>query len=97
MLKKDAVPNAKRSATREVALDENASIPMPPREVSLEEENARLQMRLNKQRIDLRNTRKCEVRLRRTVGSLIDDLEQQKFINAELKAQLDDFKGEVNL
>ena len=63
--------------------------------MSLQEENEKLRERLAKQSSNLRNTPKREIRLRRTVGHLVDELEEQKFINGELKSQLDDFRGKT--
>lgn len=56
-----------------------------------------MERRLANQTMKLRNTRKRENRLRRTVGNLVEELQEQKFINEELKAQLEDFKGKAYL
>jgi hypothetical protein len=94
LLKKTAIPSVKRSDAGELALSEGPSLPRPS-QASLREENEKLRNRLAKQSANLRNTRKRETRLRRTLGHLVDELEEQKFINGELKAQLDDFRGKI--
>lgn len=92
LLKNDAVPSVKKSSN--VTNLDLPSIQRPPRRESKENENVRLKNRLAKQRDQLRNTKKREKRLRLSVNSLISDLQQEKLINADLRAQLDDYKGE---
>lgn len=94
-LKKDAIPNVKRSYSTNVALGESATLPRPSRIESEQSENLRLKHQVVEKTKELRNTRKREIRLRRSVGTLMTELQEQKLINADLKSQLDDLKGKI--
>lgn len=92
-LKKDALPNVKRSYSTDVGVAESASLPRPPRAESLENQNERLRQQVVEHKAKLKNTCKREIRVRRTVETLLNELQEQKFINDDLRTQLDDFKG----
>lgn len=98
-VKENAVPSFRphestSSAIELYSLENPPSVPRPPLQRSLTDENAALRVRLQTQHDKFRNARKRENRLRMTVRDTMEQLREEKLKSAIYRGQLKCYGGE---